>query len=116
MDAKKFQEELNTVSSFLLYYCEKHEHSRSDTAFSCSHEGVCYTQQVLLCKECFELMEYTAAKLSACPHTVKPRCRKCPNPCYEKKQWKTLAKVMRFSGMHAGVLHVKKRFAKIFFG
>ena len=37
-----------------------------------------------LCDECNSLSSKAIKHLQECPHEQKPRCRKCPNPCYEK--------------------------------
>lgn len=110
MTQEKFQTELKTLEKFFSIYCqEKHQNQYQHTLTLLYKE-----KQTLvtldLCKECHELIGYSLQKLQECPHEIKPRCRKCPNPCYEKQQWKALAKLMRYSGMQLGILKIKHFF------
>ncbi|MGB5866944.1 MAG: nitrous oxide-stimulated promoter family protein [Arcobacteraceae bacterium] len=110
MTSKKFQTELRTLQKFITLYCkEKHSLQRTYT------QNIIYKQdtfdfEVCLCSECRTIFEYSLSKLQQCPQEIKPRCRSCPTPCYEKAQWKYLAKIMRFSGLHLGVLKMKSFF------
>jgi hypothetical protein len=56
------------------------------------------------------LIDYSIQRLQNCEHDPKPRCRKCPEPCYDKLQWKKVAKVMRYSGIKLGLLNIKNIF------
>ena len=62
-----------------------------------------------LCEECHSLISYSFDRLKGCPHEIKPRCRQCPNPCYEKQEWKSLAKIMRYSGIRLGLSKIKNK-------
>ena len=64
--------------------------------------------------ECLKKIEYSFDRLLACPHEIKPRCRTCPNPCYEKKNWKETAQVMRYSGIKLGLRSVNKKIKSLF--
>ena len=115
MDARKFQDEIDILGHFIQHYCEANGHvHRHERTLSCTHRECSYDIEIKLCGRCRELMEYSAVKLGDCPHTEKPRCRQCPNPCYEKTQWKEIAKIMRFSGMYLGVTKAKKRLFALF--
>ena len=59
--------------------------------------------------KCLKKIEYSFGRLLDCPHEIKPRCRTCPNPCYEKQQWKETAQVMRYSGVKLGLRSVNKK-------
>ena len=72
-----------------------------------------------LCENCLTSINYSFDKLLICPHEEKPRCRVCPNPCYEKDKWKALSKIMRYSGAKLGLTKlknkIKEKFKKIIY-
>jgi hypothetical protein len=53
-------------------------------------------------------------KLQNCPHEIKPRCRKCPTPCYEKQEWKNIARIMKYSAIKLSLGKIKSRVFNIF--
>ena len=115
MDKDKFESEIEVLKSFFEVYCTGQEHKdRKFTGFTCTHKELIYTIELSLCQECQTLLSYSLNKLQNCPYDKKPRCRTCIHPCYEKLEWKSLAKVMRYSGLRLGVLKVK-RIVKLFF-
>ena len=59
-----------------------------------------------------ELINYSFDRLNECPHDIKPRCRTCPSPCYEKQEWKKLSKLMKYSGLQFGLIKIKKLFKR----
>jgi hypothetical protein len=116
MDQIKYESEAQTLRSFIKVYCDGQEHSEKQIqSFTCRNPQYEYRFEELLCKECQVLLQYSLAKLQECPYESKPRCRKCTTPCYDKKQWKVLAEVMRFSGLRLGVLKVKKIMNSLFY-
>jgi hypothetical protein len=109
MDKNKFESEVEVLKSFFGIYCAGQEHQqRKFTSFTYTHQEFTSSVELLLCEECQALLRYSLNKLQNCPHEIKPRCRTCIHPCYEKREWKSLSKVMRFSGLKLGVLKVKK--------
>ncbi|WP_345980946.1 nitrous oxide-stimulated promoter family protein [Sulfurimonas sp. HSL3-2] len=115
MDKEKFQSEAETLKRFFETYCaaNAHEKRRLQT-FTCKHNDLTYVVESDLCSECKKLLDYSLIRLEECPHEIKPRCRKCPDPCYEKDEWKKLAKVMRYSGLRLGILKVKEKVKSVF--
>ena len=110
MNETKLQTEMDTLKLFLEEYCHANGHSFKELQnFTCRHNNLVYSVDSTLCRECSELMRYSLVRLEACPHDIKPRCRKCPNPCYEKNEWKALARIMRFSGLRLGLIELKKK-------
>lgn len=115
MSEEKFLSDTKTVLDFIQTYChDKHkEHVGSkeslELIFDDKKVGEVTYELCLTCKETFL---YSYERLRECPHEEKPRCRKCPHPCYEKPKWKTLAIIMRYSGMKKGLLRVKKMFRR----
>ncbi len=110
MTSEKFQSEVNTVQKFITLYCKEKHSLQIIYTKNIVYNKDTFDIEVSLCKKCQSLFEYSLSRLQQCPHEIKPRCRKCSNPCYEKFQWKALAKIMRFSGLHLGVLKVKSFF------
>jgi len=94
MTEEKLREQIDLLASFSTTYCHS-KHGFTDG----------------LCPECQALYDYALDRLKACPHDPKPRCRHCPAPCYEKKQWKAMATMMRYSGIKLGLLKIFNRFA-----
>ncbi|MDY0233650.1 MAG: nitrous oxide-stimulated promoter family protein, partial [Sulfurimonas sp.] len=106
MTEEKFIYDSQTVLKFIQCYCD-HEHKKADKKADAI--ALCYKEKDLeesihfsLCDRCEETLYYSYVKLQECPHDEKPSCRKCPKPCYDKKEWKLLAKIMRYSGLKFG--------------
>ncbi len=114
METVKFKEEINTLKKFFEVYCnEKHMDQENITkTFFYKNEEI--KLHLNMCPECLAKINYSFDRLLECPHDIKPRCRTCPTPCYEKKQWKEAAKVMRYSGMKLGLLSLNKKIRNIF--
>ena len=110
MTNEKFKQEIDTLNSFFSKYCEDKHQNQKKTAYEVEYKNIKYEFELFLCEECNTLILYSFDRLKYCPHEIKPRCRKCPNPCYEKKQWKDLAKVMRYSAISLGLSKLKRFF------
>ncbi len=103
MDQTKYESEAEILRSFIKIYCDGQGHQNQQIkSFPCK------ASEERLCQECQVLLQYSLERLQACSYAEKPRCRKCATPCYGKKEWKSLAKIMRYSGLQVGVLRVKK--------
>ncbi|WP_458699505.1 nitrous oxide-stimulated promoter family protein [Sulfurospirillum sp. 1307] len=116
MTNEKFIKDTKTVLKFIQLYCdEKHQdEKKSNETLHLNYKNVDLKEEVNfnLCSTCKKTFLYSYERLQECPHEEKPRCRKCPNPCYEKSEWKKLAKIMRFSGMKLGLLKIRRLFKK----
>lgn len=115
MTKKKFAKESQTVLDFIQTFCDdKHaDEMKAKESLDLVYENkkiesISYE----LCLTCKENFLYSYKKLQECPHEEKPRCRKCPNPCYEKDKWKAIATIMRYSGMKKGLSRIKKVFQR----
>jgi hypothetical protein len=108
MTEEKFQNEVLILEKFFTKFCEEKHRERFKKEYQLKYKQTDITFCVHLCNECHKLISYSFERLLECPHEIKPRCRKCPTPCYEKPQWKEVAKIMRYSGFQLGVLKVKK--------
>lgn len=109
MTIEKFQTEVETLKKFFTKFCkEKHENQYSKT-YDLEYKESNINVELNLCEECHSLISYSFDRLKGCPHEIKPRCRQCPNPCYEKQEWKSLAKIMRYSGIRLGLSKIKNK-------
>ncbi len=112
MEIIKFKQEVSTLKKFFEIYCENKHKEQKNIKKNLSYKDEKVEIALDLCEECLKNIEYSFNRLLECPHEIKPRCRTCPNPCYEKPQWKNTAKIMRYSGMKLGLLSIKKLFKK----
>ncbi len=116
MSDEKFIHDAQTVLKFIQIYCnDKHK----DAVKTDGLEKLTYQNRALhvevkfnLCEECKKTFDISYRNLQECPHSEKPSCRKCPSPCYERPDWKHVAKIMKYSGMKQGLTKLKK-FLKI---
>ncbi len=114
MEIIKFQQEINTLKKFFELYCKnKHEEQKSIQK-KLNYKDTQINLELNLCNECLAKIEYSFDRLLQCPHEIKPRCRLCPTPCYEKKQWKDTARIMRYSGMQLSLLTLNKKIKNFF--
>ncbi len=102
MTEEKFQTEIQTLDKFFTKFCQDKHRNQFEKTYDLTYKESYHHFTLELCEECHTLIDYSFHKLAVCPHDVKPRCRSCPNPCYEKTQWKSLAKVMRYSSINLG--------------
>lgn len=116
MKDTKFIGDTQTVLKFIQLYCDnnhKNIEKHSETLNLTYKDKELNTPiNYTLCSTCKDTFLYSYHRLQNCPHEEKPRCRKCPNPCYEKPQWKKLSKIMRYSGMQLGLIKIKRLFTK----
>ena len=114
MTTEKFKSEVETLNKFFQIYCsEKHE-NQFEKHYDVSYKDLYIQFNANLCEECHNLLNYAIERLKECPNDPKPRCRKCPNPCYEKDKYKQMAKMMRYSGMKLGLTKAAKKLKNIF--
>lgn len=114
MTEEKFIHDSQTVLKFIKCYCDnKHDKNLQNKETL----KLCYNNKYLnkeidfeLCPDCRCTLFYSYSKLQECPHTDKPSCRTCPDPCYGKNEWKKLAKIMSYSGMKLGLSRIRKFF------
>jgi len=110
MTQEKFVSETETLKKFFTVYCKDKHTDQQNYVKEITYQNEMIQIELNLCDECTELINYSFERLQGCPHEIKPRCRSCANPCYEKPQWKKLAKLMRYSGIQLGILKIKKFF------
>lgn len=114
MEIAKFKQEIQTLKKFFEVYCNNKHENQEEKTFYLKYKNEDIHISLNLCKKCQDSFNYSFDRLLECPHEEKPRCRKCPNPCYEKKQWKEVAGIMRYSGMSLGLTRINKKFKNLF--
>jgi len=112
MKEEKFKSEIEILKKFFVIYCKNKHQNQIQKNYSINYKSLNLNFGISLCNECHNLLNYAVAKLIECPHNPKPRCRKCPNPCYEKDKYKQIAKIMKFSGIKIGLIKINKLFKK----
>lgn len=111
MDTQKYLQEVEVLKRFFTLYCHHNHTTVSKATRSISlRNGANEPESIemTLCSECHGLLRYALDRLHACPHDPKPRCRTCPQRCYDKKEWKQMASLMRYSGMMLGMIKVRR--------
>jgi len=111
MTQDKFKSEVETLKNFVQIYCHD-KHSKEDISLykkTLEYKDISYELETTLCTKCSDIVDYSIQRLYECPYEVKPRCRKCSNSCYDKPQWKALAKIMMYSAVVLGLLKMKNK-------
>ncbi|QSZ40782.1 hypothetical protein GJV85_01180 [Sulfurimonas aquatica] len=104
MKREIYLKNLKDLETFFNYYCEN-EHSKS-------HKNIINVNddaELHLCLECAELFEYAHDRLGHCKLDPKPKCRTCEDKCYDKQEWKKMAKLMKYSGIRLGLIKLKNK-------
>ena len=110
MKTEKFASEVQTLKKFFELHCKDRHSNQIKYNKQLNYNSIEINVDLELCEECKNLLQYSFDRLIECPHDIKPRCRTCPTPCYEKQEWKKVAKLMRYSGIQLGLSKVKKFF------
>ena len=113
MEIVKFKTEIQTLKRFFELHCINNHDKQKKILLDLNYKNDSIKIELFLCQKCLETITYSFERLQECPHEIKPKCRTCPNPCYEKKQWKEVAKVMRYSGLRLGLISVKNKIKKL---
>ena len=114
MESIKFKSETQTLKKFFEIYCSGKHTDQEQIIKTLNYKNETTHIHLNLCPECYKKIQYSFDRLLACPHEIKPRCRTCANPCYEKKNWKETAQVMRYSGLKLGLRAINKKVKNLF--
>ena len=114
MTKEKFQIEIYTLKEFFELYCKDKHTNLEEKSFKLIYKDKIFSIKLNLCENCFKNINYSFEKLQTCPHEIKPRCRRCLNPCYDKENWKETAKVMKYAAIKLSLGKIKSRIMKIF--
>lgn len=110
MTNEKFKSELDSLDKLFSLYCKDKHINQKRYKKDIIYKDISYSLEIDLCEDCESLLNYSIKSLQQCPHDIKPRCRRCTTPCYEKDKWKKVAKLMRYSGIKLGLSKLKKYF------
>ncbi len=112
MTDEKFIHDSKTVLKFIQVYCDdKHKEeikSKESKELFYRDKELHVSVDYILCTTCKNTFITSYKNLQSCPHEEKPSCRKCPKPCYERPDWKQVAKIMRYGGIKLGLTKLKK--------
>jgi len=114
MTIEKFESEIETLKKFFVTYCHNRHQNQQEYYRILQYNDKDFEISLKLCNECSDLLNYAYDRLLECPHEIKPRCRTCPSPCYEKDKWKQTAKLMMYSGMKLGLTKIRKFATRLF--
>ncbi|WP_121628400.1 nitrous oxide-stimulated promoter family protein [Poseidonibacter antarcticus] len=114
MTTEKFEIEINTLKKFFELYCKDKHDDQIEKEIILKYKDKEFMLNLSLCPTCYDSINYSFERLKQCQHEIKPRCRTCPTPCYEKIRWKNAAKVMKYSAIKLSLSKVKKRIKSIF--
>lgn len=114
MTLEKFEIEINTLKTFFELYCKDKHQNQIQKSIKLNYLNKPYLLNLNLCNDCLNAINYSFEKLQSCSHEIKPRCRKCPNPCYEKQNWKETARVMKYSAIKLSLGKIKSRVINLF--
>ena len=116
MKVEDFEKELNTLKRMFPVYCRDKHSGQIKKVYRVPYGGEVFQFEVELCEQCHNLFAYAVERLAQCPHDPKPRCRKCPNPCYERDKYAKMARVMRYAGVKLGLSKVKEGLKRLLGG
>lgn len=114
MTTEKFETEINTLKTFYELFCKDKHENRTTVLETQIYREKKFKIELTLCKDCFNSIHYSFDRLQGCPHEIKPRCRSCPSPCYEKDKWKETARVMKYSAIKLSLGKIKSRVMNMF--
>jgi hypothetical protein len=114
MTCEKFESEIKTLKKFFEIYCNNKHQNITTKEYKIPYKDKIFDIEISLCNNCNQLYLDAIKHLQECPHQEKPRCRKCPNPCYNKDEWKNIAKIMKYGGIKMGIGKIGNRLKKLF--
>jgi hypothetical protein len=112
---ERVRRDIKLLARFMEIYCDNNHADRLKYPLKPRGPIRSYMQGMSpeLCLECSKLLLHAAAKTAMCPYDPKPKCKKCPTHCYDKRYREEIRKVMRFSGMYLmkhGRLHLAMQY------
>lgn len=105
MRFEKYISEVEILKDYVQYFCKSKHNNQEVVEVSYNYQNIQLSEELILCSECLETIEYSIQRLQNCQYDEKPRCRNCKTPCYEKNYWKKLAKVMIYSSLRLKLTH-----------
>jgi hypothetical protein len=100
MKKGEIDKDIRVLAEFIRIYCDNKHNSRDGRSKQLIHFKNNMRDDLKLCPECKDLLEYSMRMRELCPLNPKPMCRKCKIHCYSDEYRSRIRKVMRFSGIY----------------
>jgi hypothetical protein len=104
-DNKRLRRDAAMLARMVEIYCHDHhgEQEKADFAGRGMLEKI-DLDRTSLCPQCAELLIHGLVKRITCPfdsppERIKPRCKRCPEPCYSDRYRQFVREVMKYSGL-----------------
>ena len=91
------KKDLKVIISFVRVYCTVQHDNQAEATVPPGLAGM-FNKGLLLCPDCWALVEYALEKRFKCPLDPKPSCKHCRIHCYSKEYRARIREIMAFSG------------------
>lgn len=101
-DKKKIKKDILILSKFTEAFCAgNHNFSEKNLINLSGPLGEIFNKlEIMLCKDCKNVLLHGAEKRLLCPYHPKPPCKKCPTMCYRNGYREKMKEIMKFSGLY----------------
>lgn len=96
--SEKIDRDIQTLAELVKIYCDNKHFPKEKKNWNLTKFREIKTLK--LCKECSELLDYSAKRTILCPLDPKPSCKKCRIHCYSDRYRAKIREVMKFSGIY----------------
>ena len=86
---KRIKKDEKVLRKFIEVYCKNNHLKKGVKEYKDGY-----------CKECYDLLQYSLARLHNCPLDPKPQCKHCKVHCYKPEKRQKIKEVMRYSGIY----------------
>jgi hypothetical protein len=114
MKEEDFKKEVQTLVKMFPVYCRDKHKGQQKRFYSLKYGTLEINFEIELCPQCHELFAYALERLKECPHDPKPRCRKCPDPCYVREKYKQMTRIMSYAGIKLGLSKAARKIKNFF--
>ncbi|MFQ5870034.1 MAG: nitrous oxide-stimulated promoter family protein [Candidatus Zixiibacteriota bacterium] len=100
--AKDIQKDVSVLARFIDIFCANNHSGDGKSRLQAKGDVADYLKNpsLALCPDCSKLLSHGVSKRISCPYDPKPRCKRCPTPCYAEGYREKIREVMRFSGAY----------------
>ncbi|MCW4033156.1 MAG: nitrous oxide-stimulated promoter family protein [Candidatus Bathyarchaeota archaeon] len=99
-NSSKIDHDIQTLGKFVEIYCNNKHFSKDRKKWNLPKTKFKEINELTLCKECSELLNYSINRTILCPLDPKPSCKKCRIHCYSDGYRAKIREVMKFSGIY----------------
>jgi len=98
---EKTKKDVKVLVDFILIFCQGNHPDKTRSPIKAKGRvgELLNDHPMVLCDQCRKLLIHAVTKRVMCPQDPKPRCKKCPAPCYGKGYRDRIKEVMRYSGV-----------------